>query len=132
MSGESGAGKTEAARVCLQCAVLAGGGGGAGGPGGRLTAAGTLLEAFGNAATARNHNASRFVSPSLRAPTLHPRSPPPPPAPPHRSLLLLQGKLLDVELDFRGEPIGGHITHCQYTYVSLYRTFSQCTSFVIR
>lgn len=56
-AGESGAGKTEAARVCLQCAVVAGGGGG-----GALAAAGTLLEAFGNAATARNHNASRFVS----------------------------------------------------------------------
>lgn len=59
ISGESGAGKTEAARVCLQCCVLAGG---AGGAGGALTAAGTLLEAFGNAATALNHNASRFVS----------------------------------------------------------------------
>lgn len=64
VAGESGAGKTEAARVCLQCAVVAGraGEGGAGGAGAALTAAGTLLEAFGNAATARNHNASRFVS----------------------------------------------------------------------
>lgn len=76
ITGESGAGKTEAARVCLQCAVLAGEGAGA-----ALTAAGTLLEAFGNAATARNHNASRF------------------------------GKLLEVEFDLRGEPVGGHITH---------------------
>ncbi|XP_041968834.1 unconventional myosin-Ia-like [Aricia agestis] len=77
ITGESGAGKTEAARVCLQCAVVAGGGAG----GGALPAAGTLLEAFGNAATARNHNASRF------------------------------GKLLDIEFDFKGEPVGGHITH---------------------
>ncbi|OWR42502.1 putative unconventional myosin 95e [Danaus plexippus plexippus] len=77
ITGESGSGKTEAARVCLQCAVVAGGGGG----GGALAAAGTLLEAFGNAATARNHNASRF------------------------------GKLLDIEFDFKGEPVGGHITH---------------------
>ncbi|XP_053605521.1 unconventional myosin-Ib isoform X2 [Plodia interpunctella] len=90
VTGESGAGKTEAARVCLQCVVLAGDAGdgghaagtGAGaGAGARLTAAGTLLEAFGNAATARNHNASRF------------------------------GKLLDVEFDFKGAPVGGHITH---------------------
>ncbi|CAG9580312.1 unnamed protein product [Danaus chrysippus] len=81
ITGESGSGKTEAARVCLQCAVVAGGGGG----GGALAAAGTLLEAFGNAATARNHNASRF------------------------------GKLLDIEFDFKGEPVGGHITHCEYT-----------------
>lgn len=59
-AGESGAGKTEAARVVLQALVVAGGG--AGGAGRLLAAAGTLLEAFGNAATARNHNASRFVS----------------------------------------------------------------------
>ncbi|KAF9406529.1 hypothetical protein HW555_013135, partial [Spodoptera exigua] len=96
---ESGAGKTEAARVCLQCAVLAGAGPGpaagpAAGPapgpvprpapGPALAAAGTLLEAFGNAATSRNHNASRF------------------------------GKLLEIEYDFKGEPVGGHITHCEY------------------
>ncbi|XP_045514735.1 unconventional myosin-Ia-like [Pieris brassicae] len=84
ITGESGAGKTEAARVCLQCAVVAGGsaaGAAGGGAAATLVAAGTLLEAFGNAATARNHNASRF------------------------------GKLLDIELDFKGEPIGGHLTH---------------------
>ncbi|XP_050677968.1 unconventional myosin-Ia-like [Leptidea sinapis] len=75
ITGESGAGKTEAARVCLQGALVAAGGGAA------LAAAGTLLEAFGNAATARNHNASRF------------------------------GKLLEIEFDFRGEPVGGHLTH---------------------
>ncbi|CAG9120721.1 unnamed protein product [Plutella xylostella] len=78
ITGESGSGKTEAARVCLQCVVLAGG---AAGAGGALVAAGTLLEAFGNAATPINHNASRF------------------------------GKLLDIEFNFKGEPIGGHITH---------------------
>ncbi|XP_063826971.1 unconventional myosin-Ib-like [Ostrinia nubilalis] len=82
ITGESGAGKTEAARVCLQCAVVAGGEPEAG-AGGALTAAGTLLEAFGNAATARNHNASRF------------------------------GKLLEIEFDFKGQPVGGHITHCE-------------------
>ncbi|XP_063893983.1 unconventional myosin-Ib [Helicoverpa armigera] len=78
ITGESGAGKTEAARVCLQCAAVAGEERGAAGA---LTAAGTLLEAFGNAATALNHNASRF------------------------------GKLLEIEFDFKGEPVGGHLTH---------------------
>ncbi|KAJ8724702.1 hypothetical protein PYW08_016176 [Mythimna loreyi] len=84
ITGESGAGKTEAARVCLQCAVVAGArdaGAADAAAAGALTAAGTLLEAFGNAATARNHNASRF------------------------------GKLLEIEFDFKGEPVGGHITH---------------------
>lgn len=122
-AGESGAGKTEAARVCLQCVVVAGeeaagcpAAAGRAGP--ALTAAGTLLEAFGNAATIRNHNASRFVSIHtcllriLRCPALCccQRS---------AALLqlwlrfLLQGKLLEIEFDFKGEPVGGHITHCE-------------------
>ncbi|XP_038221661.1 unconventional myosin-Ib-like [Zerene cesonia] len=74
------------AELCAVVAGAGGAGGGAGGAGGgpagaALAAAGTLLEAFGNAATARNHNASRF------------------------------GKLLDIEFDFKGEPVGGHLTH---------------------
>jgi len=61
-TGESGSGKTEAARISLQCVVLAGdGSSGAGAIRERLTQAGTLLEAFGNAKTMRNDNASRFV-----------------------------------------------------------------------
>lgn len=61
--GESGAGKTEAARIVLQFLVLVSGDN----PQvkitkDRLVQAGTLLEAFGNAKTMRNDNASRFVS----------------------------------------------------------------------
>lgn len=61
--GESGAGKTEAARIVLQFLVLVSGdcletkvvkd---------RLVQANTLLEAFGNARTMKNDNSSRFVS----------------------------------------------------------------------
>lgn len=61
--GESGSGKTEAARISLQCVVLAGDGStGATSIRESLTQAGTLLEAFGNAKTMKNDNASRFVS----------------------------------------------------------------------
>ncbi|CAG9787532.1 unnamed protein product [Diatraea saccharalis] len=162
ITGESGAGKTEAARVCLQCAVVAGGEGA--GAGGALTAAGTLLEAFGNAATARNHNASReralpapswarprpgrsraqaatwgnlrvlgagddntiITVPRIRRSYVAGHSSPAArpaavqnglyksrssPVETMTSLFLLQGKLLDVEFDFRGLPVGGHITH---------------------
>lgn len=61
--GESGSGKTEAARIILQFLVLVSGNN----PEvklikDRLVQANTLLEAFGNAKTLRNDNASRFVS----------------------------------------------------------------------
>ncbi|RZC34920.1 unconventional myosin-Ia, partial [Asbolus verrucosus] len=83
VTGESGSGKTEAARIVLQFLVLV--------SGNiaevklmkdRLVQASTLLEAFGNARTMRNDNASRF------------------------------GKFLDIEFDYKGDPIGGHLTHC--------------------
>ncbi|XP_063930760.1 unconventional myosin-Ib [Zophobas morio] len=82
VTGESGAGKTEAARIVLQFLVLVSGdisevklmkd---------RLVQANTLLEAFGNARTMKNDNASRF------------------------------GKFLDIEFDYKGDPVSGHLTH---------------------
>lgn len=62
IKGESGAGKTEAARIVLQFLVLVSGDI----PEvklmkDRLVQANTLLEAFGNARTMKNDNASRFV-----------------------------------------------------------------------
>ncbi|KAJ1442107.1 P-loop containing nucleoside triphosphate hydrolase protein, partial [Ochromonadaceae sp. CCMP2298] len=69
ISGESGAGKTEATKRCLQflSAVGATAGSGLGGsrPGAvpvedRVLATGPVLESFGNAKTAKNNNSSRF------------------------------------------------------------------------
>lgn len=63
VSGESGSGKTEAARIVLQFLVLVSGNSvEVQTIKDRLVQANTLLEAFGNAKTMKNGNASRFVS----------------------------------------------------------------------
>lgn len=102
-SGESGSGKTEAARIVLQFLVLVSGTD----PlvkltKDRLVQTGTLLEAFGNARTMRNDNASRFVTSSSCYVSRD-----------YSLMLNFQGKFLDIEFDFKGDPIGGHITHCK-------------------
>lgn len=58
-SGESGAGKTETAKAAVQYLAALGGGSGIDD---RIPQANVILEAFGNAKTSRNNNASRFVS----------------------------------------------------------------------
>ncbi|KAG5887700.1 hypothetical protein JTB14_010771 [Gonioctena quinquepunctata] len=97
VTGESGAGKTEAARIVLQFLVLVSGTG----PEtklvkDRLVQANTLLEAFGNARTMKNDNASRF------------------------------GKFLDIEFDFKGDPIGGQLVHssCDRNFHIFYQLLS--------
>lgn len=67
ISGESGAGKTEAAKKIMEyIAAVAGGSGGAGGGGlskvkDMVLATNPLLESFGCAKTLRNNNSSRHV-----------------------------------------------------------------------
>ncbi|KAL5477102.1 hypothetical protein EMCRGX_G023847 [Ephydatia muelleri] len=80
ISGESGAGKTEASKHILQylaqCSEHAGR---VDVVKDRLLLSNPVLEAFGNARTNKNDNSSRF------------------------------GKYMDVEFDFKGTPVGGHI-----------------------
>lgn len=80
ISGESGAGKTEASKkILLYYAVTCPTNDQMPALGERLLQSNPVLEAFGNAKTFRNDNSSRF------------------------------GKYMDVQFDFRGAPVGGHI-----------------------
>uniref|UniRef100_A0A8C5G620 Myosin Ic, paralog b n=1 Tax=Gouania willdenowi TaxID=441366 RepID=A0A8C5G620_GOUWI len=80
ISGESGAGKTEASKKILQYyAVTCPASEQVQTVKDRLLQSNPVLEAFGNAKTLRNDNSSRF------------------------------GKYMDIQFDFKGAPVGGHI-----------------------
>uniref|UniRef100_A0A8D9EUC8 Unconventional myosin-Ib n=1 Tax=Cacopsylla melanoneura TaxID=428564 RepID=A0A8D9EUC8_9HEMI len=83
VSGESGSGKTHAAAMVVYFIASATPGVGPGLESIRtkLRHMGPLLEAFGNAQTLKNDNSSRF------------------------------GKYLDIEFDYKGDPLGAHITN---------------------
>ncbi|GFR80222.1 unconventional myosin-Ib-like, partial [Elysia marginata] len=82
ISGESGSGKTEASKVIMQyVAEVSGKGRDIDRVKEQLLQSNPVLEAFGNAKTTRNDNSSRF------------------------------GKYMDIEFDFKGDPVGGVITN---------------------
>ncbi|XP_033098129.1 unconventional myosin-Ib-like isoform X2 [Anneissia japonica] len=82
ISGESGAGKTEASKIVMQyVAAVCGKGKDVDTVKEQLLQSNPVLEAFGNAKTNRNDNSSRF------------------------------GKYMDIEFDFKGDPMGGVITN---------------------
>ncbi|CAD5117530.1 DgyrCDS6295 [Dimorphilus gyrociliatus] len=82
ISGESGAGKTEASKLIMQyIAAVSGKGREVDEVKEQLLQSNPVLEAFGNAKTHRNDNSSRF------------------------------GKYMDIEFDFKGDPVGGVITN---------------------
>ncbi|XP_054941554.1 unconventional myosin-Ia isoform X5 [Physeter macrocephalus] len=82
ITGESGAGKTEASKLVMTyVAAVCGEGERVNSVKEQLLQSNPVLEAFGNAKTIRNNNSSRF------------------------------GKYMDIEFDFKGSPLGGVITN---------------------
>uniref|UniRef100_A0A8C9T4A8 Myosin IB n=1 Tax=Scleropages formosus TaxID=113540 RepID=A0A8C9T4A8_SCLFO len=85
ITGESGAGKTEASKLVMSyVAAVCGKGQEVNKVKEQLLQSNPVLEAFGNAKTVRNDNSSRF------------------------------GKYMDIEFDFKGDPLGGVISNCEY------------------
>ncbi|KAM5180900.1 unconventional myosin-Ia [Mantella aurantiaca] len=82
ITGESGAGKTEASKLVMSyVAAVCGKGEEVNQVKEQLLQSNPVLEAFGNAKTIRNDNSSRF------------------------------GKYMDIEFDFKGDPMGGVISN---------------------
>ncbi|XP_073519453.1 unconventional myosin-Ia isoform X2 [Phyllobates terribilis] len=82
ITGESGAGKTEASKYVMSyVAAVCGKGEEVNQVKEQLLQSNPVLEAFGNAKTIRNDNSSRF------------------------------GKYMDIEFDFKGDPVGGVISN---------------------
>lgn len=106
-SGESGAGKTETAKIAMQYLASLGGGSGIEY---EILQTNPILEAFGNAKTLRNDNSSRFVSfihtcitvIQFLAMTNH--------------YSQLQGKLIEIHFSTTGRICGAMIQTCMQIY----------------
>ncbi|KAE9456426.1 hypothetical protein C3L33_11656, partial [Rhododendron williamsianum] len=105
ISGESGAGKTETAKIAMQ--YLAGLGGGSGGVETEILQTSCILETFGNAKTSRNDNSSRFVSLSLFMSAFFPSK--------QNAILCLccLGKLIEIHFSATGNICGAQIQTCK-------------------
>jgi hypothetical protein len=87
-SGESGAGKTEAAKLIMKyISAVSGDSEQIAYVKDVILESNPLLEAFGNAKTLRNNNSSRF------------------------------GKYFEIQFDRLGDPVGGKINHCTSHFV---------------
>jgi myosin-1 len=101
-SGESGAGKTEAAKLIMKyISAVSGNSPEIAYVKDVILQSNPLLEAFGNAKTLRNNNSSRFVSHKLKV------------TPVHFLTLLVQGKYFEIQFNRYGDPSGGKINHCK-------------------
>jgi myosin-1 len=98
ISGESGAGKTEAAKRIMQYIAAVSGGQDSSIQQIKemVLATNPLLESFGCAKTLRNNNSSRHVRKSCYDETV---------------LIALQGKYLEIMFNEHAEPVGAQITN---------------------
>ncbi len=134
ISGESGAGKTEAAKRIMQYIAAvsqseaegAGKGGGIEGIREMVLATNPLLESFGCAKTLRNDNSSRHVSdwgwsatccPMLIFRTRY-----------SRIDFLFQGKYLEIMFNAQGQPVGAQITNYLLEKVSQIKSPGFCSA----
>lgn len=116
-SGESGAGKTETAKIAMQYLASLGGGSGIEY---EILQTNPILEAFGNAKTLRNDNSSRFVSFILVCITIlqlwtktNPYS-------------QLQGKLIEIHFSTTGRICGAMIQTCMQIYQIVFSVINIC------
>lgn len=76
----------------------------------RIAQAEVFLEAMGCASMVRNRDSSRYVSCAVIREMSRDDDDD------WWCCVILQGKYFDLEIDYRGDLIGGHIMHCKYLF----------------